>query len=138
MTTIDTVDRNKKPSTKLLLLAQRFADTYMTSKEIAEQMIEQAKEEGIEKEQLREIVETALSRRNLSARQIRRILPPELKSLQMARKQNMQPKPVVNQWIVECDIKFIKKLKELIDAGHNKCIIVHDRRRVVDVKQSES
>lgn len=60
-------------------MIEAFAASYISSGELIQKIVEQAEKENIPKEKLREIIEEALKKRQLSDRQIRRAMPAALK-----------------------------------------------------------
>ena len=81
MTTGSSIKKSPSPSPSPVLidLIEKWADSYMKSMEVAVKIIRLGEETGIDKLQIRELIEAALLRRGLSERRIREIIPRELK-----------------------------------------------------------
>lgn len=124
----------KNPSATLRNMVSSFATTFQgymkNSAELLEQIRKQADKEGIPKEQLRKIIEEQLTRQGLAKSSIRRILPADLKNQNMVRKRSPKKEPLVKEWEIDIEPKFIK---ELCTVADKKAYIVHDNKRVVDV-----
>jgi len=72
--------KNKmNPSKKLLDMVNDWADAYITSVDLPVKILELATKEGLNKQEIRKIIDTALLSRGLTQRRIRQIMPDELK-----------------------------------------------------------
>lgn len=77
-------------SSELTQMVETFADNYIrvTSGELAQKILEKARAEGLSDNQIRQLIEAALMKRQLKERAIRQALPKELK-----RGYTVKPKP---------------------------------------------
>lgn len=75
----DTRSENKNASIELVNLINEWADSFIKSRQLVIQIIEQSQRDGLSSIELRMLLEFALKKRGLSDRQIRRLLPSELK-----------------------------------------------------------
>jgi hypothetical protein len=76
------------PSPKLLGMVNDWADAYIKSVDLPDKIATLALSEGLTQKEIRDLVVTALSRRGLSDRRIRQVLPAELKYLSKVRENN--------------------------------------------------
>ncbi len=76
------------PSSKLLGLVNDWADAYITSVDLPYKIQTMALSEGLTQKEIRDLVVVALSKRGLSDRRIRQVLPTELKYLSKVRENN--------------------------------------------------
>lgn len=66
-------------SRKLQNLIETWADSYVNSTELVEKIVKQAEEEEVGKKELRLLIEGSLKKRGLKEREIRRLIPADLK-----------------------------------------------------------
>ena len=98
-----------------------------------QQILDQARKEGVPNEQLRKLIEEAFKRAGLSDRTIRKALPPELKNQNMIRKQPKKD-PLVKQWEIEFNVNEMHKhIKLLLMQQIEKGYLTHDNRKVLMV-----
>jgi hypothetical protein len=78
-----------EPSDELKKLIEEWATCYIKSIDLPIHILKQAQDEGLTKAQTKKLIVEALTKRHLSDRRIREILPTELKDLSKTRKSNI-------------------------------------------------
>lgn len=115
-------------SPKLMKLIESWVSAYVTSSELVEQILKQAQSEQVPKEELRSLVETALKKRGLKDRQIRSVLPSELK--RTYTKSAAAAKVIES---LESDQKTIEIIEKLGPANVNEPIAAKSTEQDVKV-----
>ena len=125
---------NKIPSPELLSLVNEWADSYIKSTELPVKILEAAQAEGLNKQQIRKIVEDVLVKRGLSERRIREVLPSELKDMTKTniRNSNAALSAASPEQAEDDDVEFLKKrLAKYVDDSRLKEVIIENKEKEI-------